>query len=352
MFLPANYLIWANGGGAPDGYLVYFGTNNPPTNLLNGVDAGDTTVYQLAQNLGFGQTYYWQIVPYNAYGSAVNCPVWRFTTMTDPTISAFGYSENFDAVVPGSAYYYPPLLNGNEYPIGWRVLSPDNNSMQWTVIANTSGSPNNAHSAPNAMHVGWSVNYPMNDFLVTPPMQLSTDYNYTLSFYYKTATIGIPSVEKMDLVVGTEPTVTGLGQQLWNNDAITNLDYEPASVVFHPQANGVYYFGFHSYSDALQFLLYVDDVTLDAAPVGVRENPGETFTVSPNPSNGRFVVTTNQPLQAGATLEVIDMTGRKVFALPVTSSTLQVNLPENLHGVMVVRLINGQLVTTSRVVVR
>jgi hypothetical protein len=58
LFLPANYLIWANGGGAPDGYLVYFGTNNPPTNLLNGVDAGDTTVYQLAQNLSFGTTYY------------------------------------------------------------------------------------------------------------------------------------------------------------------------------------------------------------------------------------------------------------------------------------------------------
>ena len=34
------------------------GTNNPPTNPLNGVDAGDTTVYQLAQNLSFGTTYY------------------------------------------------------------------------------------------------------------------------------------------------------------------------------------------------------------------------------------------------------------------------------------------------------
>lgn len=352
LFLPANYLIWANGGGAPDGYLVYFGTNNPPTNLLNGVDAGDTTVYQLAQNLSFGTTYYWQIVPYNAYGSAANCPVWRFTTMSDPTISSFGYSENFDAVVPGSAFYYPPLLNGNEYPIGWRVLSPDNNSMQWTVIANTSGSPNNAHSAPNAMHIGWSYTLPMNDFLVTPPMQLSTDYNYTISFYYKTATIGIPSVEKMNLVVGTQPTVAGLVQQLWSNDAITNLDYEPASAVFHPETDGIYYFGFHSYSDALQFLLYVDDVTIDAAPVGIIENSGERFTVSPNPSNGSFVVTTNQPMEPGATLEVIDMTGRRVLALPMTNPTLVVNLPENLHGVMVVRLINGQTATTSRVVVK
>lgn len=352
LFLPANYLIWANGGGAPDGYLVYFGTNNPPTNILNGIDAGDTTVQQLTQNLAYSATYYWQIVPYNAYGSAVSCPVWRFTTMADPTIGAFGYAENFDAVVPGSAFYYPPLLNGNEYPIGWRVLSPDNNSMQWTAIANTSGSPNNAHSAPNAMHVGWSYNLPMNDFLVTPPMQLSTDYNYTISFYYKTGTIGIPSVEKLKLMAGAEPTTVGLNQQLWNNDAITNLDYEPASAVFHPQASGTYYFGFQSYSDALQFLLFVDDVTIDASPVGISSPETSSLVVRPNPSDGRIVISAGQPLVDGALLEVFDMTGRRVHLQLMTAENQQVNLPESLRGVFMVKLTNGHLVTSARIVVR
>lgn len=77
-------LEWDPVGFAPDGYNLYFGTNNPPTNIINGTDIGNVTSYDVSPLIP-GQTYYWQIIPYNTtYGSPVGCSVWSFYYQTAP----------------------------------------------------------------------------------------------------------------------------------------------------------------------------------------------------------------------------------------------------------------------------
>ncbi|MBN2829692.1 MAG: hypothetical protein JXR56_05185, partial [Candidatus Cloacimonetes bacterium] len=71
-------LLW-NAVSFADGYDLYFGTNNPPTSILNGVDQGDVLTYAYS-GLATGTTYYWQVVPYNVNGDAIDCPVWSFET--------------------------------------------------------------------------------------------------------------------------------------------------------------------------------------------------------------------------------------------------------------------------------
>ena len=77
-------LSWIAGGGTVEGYRVYLGTDNPPTNLVNGTTQTATT-YNPA-DLAYGTTFYWKIVPYNQFGDAVDCPVWSFTTSTNPVV--------------------------------------------------------------------------------------------------------------------------------------------------------------------------------------------------------------------------------------------------------------------------
>ena len=74
-------LTWSapTGGSAPTGYLLYYGTNNPPTNIVNGTNIGNALSYTPA-TMSANTTYYWKVVPTNASGSASNCPVWSFTT--------------------------------------------------------------------------------------------------------------------------------------------------------------------------------------------------------------------------------------------------------------------------------
>jgi hypothetical protein len=66
-----------------DGYDLYLGTDNPPTNIVNGVDQGNVTSYTYS-GLNGGTTYYWQVVPYNTNGDAVGASVWSFTTAATP----------------------------------------------------------------------------------------------------------------------------------------------------------------------------------------------------------------------------------------------------------------------------
>jgi subtilisin family serine protease len=77
------------------GYILYLGTDNPPTNLENGIDMGDVTEYTPAPEMDYNQTYYWQVVPYNAVGQAAGCSIWSFTTEIYPGIS-LPYSESFE----------------------------------------------------------------------------------------------------------------------------------------------------------------------------------------------------------------------------------------------------------------
>jgi len=88
-------LSWSAATGA-NGYYIYFGTDNPPTNIENGTDVGNVTSYDPA-TLSYLTTYYWQIIPYNAGGSAIGCSVWNFITEEDLTPSIYPYTESFEA---------------------------------------------------------------------------------------------------------------------------------------------------------------------------------------------------------------------------------------------------------------
>jgi DNA-binding PadR family transcriptional regulator len=70
-------LIWDEVPNAT-GYSLYFGTDNPPTNIENGLTLTDN-VYSPQDYLDFASTFYWKVVPYNDYGSPTDCDIWEFT---------------------------------------------------------------------------------------------------------------------------------------------------------------------------------------------------------------------------------------------------------------------------------
>ena len=97
---PFTTLNWLSGGGLPNGYRISVGTNNPPTNIVSNQDLGMLTSFDPAGEFPLSTTIYWQVVPYNSFGNATNCPVWSFTTHGDATITSLPYSQNWDAVTP------------------------------------------------------------------------------------------------------------------------------------------------------------------------------------------------------------------------------------------------------------
>lgn len=162
-------LNWASGGGAPTGYKLYLGTDNPPTNIVNGTDLGNVFTYD-PNGLAYSSTYYWKVVPYNVNGDASGSPVWKFTITDDPLLFP-PWLEDF-----GTSYAFPPLnwerlygLHGVNMP----MVSPSG----WTYddFCNLVTAPRNNSAALNI----WGTN--ARYWLVTPPTALPAA-GYRLKF--------------------------------------------------------------------------------------------------------------------------------------------------------------------------
>lgn len=98
------------------GYKMYIGTNNPPTNLVNGTNIGNVLTYSPA-GLATSTTYYWKVVPTNAAGDATGAPVWSFTTF-----AGFGSLQGF-------------VLNSASQPVSGAAVQATGPSTQNTTSA-------------------------------------------------------------------------------------------------------------------------------------------------------------------------------------------------------------------------
>ncbi len=160
-------LTWQSGSANTDGYKLYLGTNNPPSNLVNGSSIGNVLSYTYSRGMPLGTTVYWKIVPTNLGVEALNCPVWSFSTVAD--YSSFPLSETF-----GSTGTIFPPTNWTRY--AGVLADPSSltaNTSLWVQDdwLNTATSPANFCARNNiySSRYGWMVspllNIPMGAML-------------------------------------------------------------------------------------------------------------------------------------------------------------------------------------------
>ncbi|MDY0151520.1 MAG: choice-of-anchor J domain-containing protein [Candidatus Cloacimonas sp.] len=236
----AANLVWNAGGGITDGYKVYLGTDNPPTNLVNGTS--QTAAMYDPADFSYNTMYYWKVVPFNTYGDAINCPVWSFTTLSDPTVTSYPYVQNFDAVTA-------PAL-----PLGWTVINANNDAYAWESYAG------NFDTTPNSMRIRYNTTVDMDDWLVTPPMQLTQDLLYKVKFFYRSNSATYQ--EKLSVYWGTSPTAASMTNLIYENLSITNITYNLAEAIIPVTTSGTVYIGFHGHSALNMFYLYLDTFSI------------------------------------------------------------------------------------------
>lgn len=142
-----------------DYYKVNIGTTKEnPTDVISGVEVKDATEY-FASNLDYATTYYWQVIPVNETGEALDCPVWSFSTFDDPTIKVFPYFMGFED------------NKDNMPPLGWLNYG----DREWI-------SGNVPFSGDVCARTTWGIG---NANLQMPPVDLPQDKNMQISFYWK-----------------------------------------------------------------------------------------------------------------------------------------------------------------------
>jgi len=175
---PDVNLNWNSGGGAPSGFKLSLGTNNPPTNILNNQNLNLLTTYDPPQDLNLNTTYYWKVTPYNAIGDAINCPVWSFTTHGEPIVNTLPYYQNWDAVTP------PDL------PFDWTSIVQ---ATVTTAYVNTFASTTYAHSQPNCVRLYNSSDANATVMLVAPVIGDALDpHSVRIKFWARSSSAGYP----------------------------------------------------------------------------------------------------------------------------------------------------------------
>jgi hypothetical protein len=155
---PTASLNWLPGvgGGPVAGFKLYYGTDNPPTNIVNGTNLGTVHTYNPTPDPLPGQHLYWQIVPFNGIGDAAGCPVWDFTVTTGfgniqgfvtncfgvpiggATVVTSGCSNTSTTSAANGAYSFLNLSAGT-YTLGATAPTYNNTTLSGVVVtaANT-----------------------------------------------------------------------------------------------------------------------------------------------------------------------------------------------------------------------
>jgi subtilase family protein/MAM domain-containing protein meprin/A5/mu/flagellar hook capping protein FlgD len=163
-------------------YDFYFGTDTPPTNIVNGTNLTATT---FIPTLSGNTTYFINVVPRNSQGSNTSCTtIWSFTTESQTVYSTFPVIENFDGFTePGG------IGTGND----WENVTNDN--FDWDVISGITPTGGSYDTGPSGDHTSGSGNYLYTEsstpnypdmwaILNSPFYDFSTLANPTLEFWY------------------------------------------------------------------------------------------------------------------------------------------------------------------------
>jgi hypothetical protein len=145
-------LSWTAARGATS-YRLYFGTNTPPSNLVNGTNIGNVTTYNPG-TLATNTTYYWKIVPTNSFGDAVGCSTWSFATGTDGvpgaptdlTATPATICEGFSSYLTASngtggtgLQWYTGSCGGTSAGTGYITVTPNATTTYYVASTNRCG---------------------------------------------------------------------------------------------------------------------------------------------------------------------------------------------------------------------
>ena len=237
----------APASSSPQSYDLYHNTvNTAPTAsttpTITPITATTTTLSGLQPSTKY---YYW--VRSNC-GTTNGYSEWTtidsFTTACSAT--NVPYTQNFQSATP------PALPN---------CTTKENagNGNNWNTLAN----PGYGFTG-RVLAYEYSETDAANAWFYTQGLNLTAGTSYRVSYRY--GNNSTTYTEKLAVYYGNSPLATDMTNQLADHPAIIGAASAINAIDFVAATTGVYYFGFHAYSDADQFELYIDDISITVTP--------------------------------------------------------------------------------------
>ena len=142
-----------------------------------------------------------------------------------------------------------------DLPEGWSIDNANRDYESWALIDDFE------NSTPNAFLITENPQLAMNDWVFSPPLQLSADIIYDFSFWYGTGGLQ----QTVTVYLGSEPNSTGMDQGIIFTDTTNEAYYQEGTGSISPTSSGIYYLGIHGSTDCGDMAfsnLYFDDVNV------------------------------------------------------------------------------------------
>lgn len=305
-------LRWSAGSSNTDGFKLYVGTSTANCNeIVNGVDITKDKPNHTVDfaSLAYNTKYYWKVVPYNENGNCTEPLTWSFTTMSNPLVTVYPFTENFDNT--------PNITGEFDKPLGWNIQDIIGDRATWDIVNYPPAMQGfTRNDSKGAIHVAFHPFNAKNDWLYTPPMQMKKDFSYDVEFYIHTildATTGSFYKEEISLWAGNGRVNTAMTDSL-AYDVVNDNDWKKVTTTFKAPQDGVYYFGFHAISKANQYVIIVEDVTISERNTTSVENPesDKNIKVYPNPTADYVNFELPSSITGAAQVTIIDILGKVV----------------------------------------
>jgi hypothetical protein len=238
-------LSWTAAVPAPaNGYEYYYSTTNtaPAATATGTVVATGTTA--TISNLPSGTTQYIWV---RSLCSATDKSDWTLsvnaTTLCAP--ATVPYTENFDGVTTDGLPNCTVVVNdgeGNE----WETSVPGEDGFDTTALT-----------------YSYDFNNPADTWFYTRELAFTAGVSYRVS--YKYAVSSEDYEENFAVAYGPSAESSAM-TILATHEGIVNTDPMVNTVDFTPTVTGVYRIGFHAYSEANQFDIYIDDISVTLSP--------------------------------------------------------------------------------------
>ncbi|MCF8366815.1 MAG: PKD domain-containing protein, partial [Bacteroidales bacterium] len=329
-------LEWTPGSYAT-GYKIYFGTDNPPANIANGLDLGDVLFYTPPADLDEFTTYYWKIVPYNVFGDAFGCPLWHFTT---------GQASQIDE------------LSFSDFEAGWGIWTDGGGDCSLYTYGTYAPQGNNAANIQDNSGVASSF-YLTNGIDVQTPgyVQIDVEFEY----------------QPVDMDNSSEDFwVQYFDGIAWNTVAtyVTGVDFQNGFVynskvsILESQYNFPTGMKIRFMCDASANTddVYIDMIKISASKnlipdvlakgnydetgtTGIGDLSGDGFKVYPNPANQVIHVETEN---GNGVISVYTMHGELMQRIPMTSPKHTIDISTFENGMYILHVVTGGEVSTHK----
>lgn len=203
------------------------------------------------------------------------------------SVTACNHNRESEAAVSN------PIVYGNGLETPWSCTFDDKSSLDLFTIVDANNDGNTwvwTRHHNQAAHYSYSETNDADDWLITPPLALKADHDYTISFEEEVLSNKYP--EKMELCYG-EGLNTDSYTVVMPVTTFLNDKYKTNTFNIRPQSDGDYRLAFHIVSDAFEGTMSIDNLSVEPNPsAGVKgiEAKGEMGDSRVYDLSGRLVV--------------------------------------------------------------